>query len=1059
MKRFKAGDRAGVDLHTEEWHLSRNRFRAGGIAVLTVAAMAALGAAAPTAALAEEADVPWLDTGRTTAERTELLLDASSLHQKYRWLNEQAANAPQQTEFGDVTYPAQVPGTPTVVYTDGPDGVRSTPGVTAFPAPIALAASWDLGLNEAKSAALAAEAFDKGKNGVLGPGLAAGRTPLSGRTPEYLGEDPLLTGQLAASAINALQSVDGKPIMADIKHYIANEQELDRQTSSSNIDERTLRQVYDLPVEIAVAESDPASVMCSYNQINGVYGCENPILDTNLKGLMGFAGYVVSDFGAVHSTAAALNAGLDQELNAPKHFTPDLLDEALAAGDITEQRIDEAAGRVVSAYIEHGLFDTPLPETPVEDASTPEHKSIALDAAQQGSVLLKNDGLLPLNVDAGAEIAVIGATASSTPTDDVSARTVCSMQGFGGNTFECEDLVSPEDAIRERADEIGATVTFDAGTDPAAAAHLASSADVAIVFGYQKMGEFSDLTDLSLQGGGDALIDAVASANPHTVAVLNTGSAVEMPWIDQTAAVLEAWYPGEQMGPALVSLLWGEANPSGKLPMTFPVSLADTPTAGSDAQYPGVFADGSTERTDDEEIRQVDYAEGLEIGYKWYDERGIDPLFAFGHGLSYTEFAYSDLQVDTASDDDHSAATVSFTVENTGDVRGAEIPQVYLTLPEAADEPGKRLVGFDRIELEPGASERVELVVDSAASNRPFSVWDVDGDEWRMTEGDYTVAVGASSRAIELEEGFTFDADVEPPVVTVAATPESPDGNDDWYVSQVAVEVTATDDVDSHPTLEVNVDDAGWAPYEEPVVLDADGAHSLEARATDAGGNVSESAAWSGKIDRTAPEATAAVEGADIVLSATDEASGVAQLEWAAIAAEGETPEAWNSYEEPIEVEPGDRIAYRASDVAGNMSDVSEHHEEAVAAPRLRVEPGDAAPGDAVEVTGEHIPAGDYTVVLRSEPIEVAAVSATEAGTIAASFRVPAETEPGAHTVELISADDEVIASADLQVTASSALSPTGGSGTAAGLTLAAMVLIALGAGFMAVRRKRAVDA
>ncbi|MGO1257246.1 glycoside hydrolase family 3 C-terminal domain-containing protein, partial [Microbacterium gubbeenense] len=306
--------------------------------------------------------------------------------------------------------------------------------------------------------------------------------------------------------------------MADIKHYVGNEQELDRQTSSSNIDERTLRQAYDRPVEIAVAESDPASVMCSYNQINGVYGCENPILNTNLKGLMGFAGYVVSDFGAVHSTAAALNSGLDQELNAPKHFTPELLDKALAAGDITEQRVDEAAGRVISAYIEHGLFDTPLPETPVEDASTTEHTSIALEAAQQGSVLLKNDGLLPLDIDAGAEIAIIGATASSTPTEGVSASTICSMAWNDGNTLECEDLVSPEDAIRERAAEIGATVTFDAGTDPASAADVAASADIAIVFGYQKMGEFSDVADLSLQGGGDALIDAVSSANPRTAA-------------------------------------------------------------------------------------------------------------------------------------------------------------------------------------------------------------------------------------------------------------------------------------------------------------------------------------------------------------------------------------------------------------------------------------------------------------------------------------------------------------------------------------------------------------
>ncbi|WP_411720234.1 glycoside hydrolase family 3 protein [Mycetocola sp.] len=557
-----------------------------------------------------------MDAASSPEKRAQALLAASTQHQKYRWLVEQPANSPQQTAFSGVTYPVQVDCTPTVVYTDGPDGVRFTAGVTAFPAPIAVASTWNEGLAEAKGVAQGAEAFDKGKNGVLGPGLASGRTPLSGRTPEYFGEDSLLTGLLTAATVNGLENGNpDKPVISNLKHYVANEQELDRQTSSSNMDERTLREVYELPFEIALNRSEPESVMCSYNQINGVYGCENPLLNTNLKGDLGFGGYVVSDFGAVHSTAASLMNGLDQELNRPRFFTPALLDAALAAGTITQARIDEAATRVIASYIRGGLFDTPLPTTPVADASTVEHKAIARQLAEQGTVLLKNDGVLPIAPEAGQTIALFGPTASSTPTNGVSAASVCSMAWRFNNagTMNCEDLVSPETAIRERAAAAGATVTFNPGTDLASVTTQAASADVAIVFGYQRMGEFSDLPDLKLQGGGDALVAAVAAANPSTVVVLNTGSAVEMPWIDEVSGVFEAWYAGEQAGPALAGLLFGDVSPSGKLPMTFPASLADVPTK-TPAQYPGVFSNGSTTRpAGSTEIRQVGFTEGLQF--------------------------------------------------------------------------------------------------------------------------------------------------------------------------------------------------------------------------------------------------------------------------------------------------------------------------------------------------------------------------------------------------------------------------------------------------------------
>ncbi|MCM6763373.1 glycoside hydrolase family 3 C-terminal domain-containing protein [Rathayibacter sp. ZW T2_19] len=736
----------------------RGRWAVIAATALALTAPALGGATLAPAAAADCSTVAWMDTAKTPEQRADALLAASSQHQKYRWLVEQPANSPQQTDFQGVLYPAQLPCTPLVTYTDGPDGVRFTEGVTAFPAPISVASTWNTALAEQKGAAQGAEAFDKGKNAVLGPGLASGRTPLSGRTPEYFGEDPLLTGLLTAATVNGLEEGNpDKPVMSDLKHYVANEQELDRQTSSSNIDERTLKQVYELPFEIALSKSSPESVMCSYNRINGVYACENPLLNTNLKGDLGFDGYVVSDFGAVHSTAASLVNGLDQELNRPKFYTPVLLDAALAAGEISQKNIDDAARRVISSYVRAGLFDNPVPTTPVADASTAEHKAIARELAEQGTVLLKNDGALPLAVAPGATIAVIGATASSTVTDGVSAASVCSMAWRFNNagTLNCEDLVSPETAIRERAAASGASVVFNPGTDPVSAAADAAAADVAIVFGYQRMGEFSDLPDLRLAGGGDALIETVAAANDSTIVVLNTGSAVEMPWIDNVSGVFEAWYGGEQVGPALAGLLFGDVNPSGKLPMTFPESLADTPTSTSPERYPGVFADGSTVRPEgSQEVRQVEFSEGLAVGYKWYESQGIDPLFAFGHGLSYTSFDYAKAKVRPTITFDKKAKhgiedigiDISFRVTNTGDRAGTEVAQAYLTLPAATGEPAQRLVGWERVALEPGQSKTVtvSLSAKDVADLRLLQYWDVTSDSWVASRGTYTVAVGGS---------------------------------------------------------------------------------------------------------------------------------------------------------------------------------------------------------------------------------------------------------------------------------------------------------------------------
>jgi len=475
-----------------------------------------------------------------------------------------------------------------------------------------------------------------------------------------------------------------------------------------------------------------------------------------LKGDTGFQGFVISDFGSVHSTGASLNAGLDQELNRPRFFTPGNIGAALDNGSVTMAQIDGAAFRVVRAYIANGLFDHPLPAVPSTTSSTPEHKALATQIASEGSVLLKNDSsVLPLTASTKT-IAIIGPTASNTPTNGVSAATVCGQGApnapFGGGNA-CTNPVAPLDAITAGAAQVGATVTYDNGTDLTSAAATAAAADVAIVFGYSKMGEFVDRTTLDLDNNGDALIAAVAAANPKTVAILETGTATPMPWLTSVKSVFEAWYPGDQQGTAIARLLYGDDNFVGRLPMTFPKSLADTPTS-TPQQYPGVFANGSTTRpTGSTEIRQVSYSEGLLVGYKWYSAKNIAPLFPFGYGLSYTGFAYNNIKV-TAKTNGKKPVDVSFLVTNTGPKLGTETAQVYLTLPAATGEP-KRLVGYAKATPRVGRADRVTVTIDPNAPDLPLSYYDTASHAWAIAPGTYTVEVGTSAANTTLTGTFT----------------------------------------------------------------------------------------------------------------------------------------------------------------------------------------------------------------------------------------------------------------------------------------------------------------
>ncbi|MBR7831762.1 glycoside hydrolase family 3 C-terminal domain-containing protein [Actinospica durhamensis] len=697
------------------------------------------------------AGCPWMDTHLDASTRANLLLAASSLDQKLRWLDEKAANSPDQTSFTSfsgttTTYPAQVPCTPTVVYADSADFVRNAgTDVTVYPSQVDLAATWSSQLAYAKGKAEANDAFESGHNVILGPDLENGRTVLDGRTPEDLGEDSLLGGTQAAAQINGLQNGNAdEPVMAVLKHYVANEQEANRNNMSANMTTRTLEEVYNQPFNIALSQSSPGGIMCSYNQINGAYACENPILDSVLKGQDGFQGYVTSDFFAVHSTAPSLNAGLDQELNNPIYYTPANIQAALDAGQVTMSQINEAAFRVVRSYIASGLFDHPMSSTLPTTTQTAYSESVAEQVAQNGSVLLKNSGqALPLGKSSGT-IAVIGQTASATPTGGVSAQTVCTQLAPDGmdNATDCPDVVAPLDSITSRAAQDGLSVTYDNGSDIASAVAAAKSAKTAVVFAYAEEGEGADRTSLSLDGNGDALIEAVAAANPNTVVILETGSAVAMPWLGQVKGVVEAWYPGEQQGTALAKLLFGDADFTGRLPITFPASLADTPT-DTTAQYPGI--------EDANGIYQVSYSEGLEVGYKWYEAQGIKPLFPFGYGLSYTDYSYSGMKV-TGGGNGKSDIKVSFTVRNDGTKTGTVTPQLYVTQPSAADEPGHALVGYQQITLKPGQSQKVTITVDPNGAAHPISYYDTSTNSWVTAPGTYTFQVGSDSQTAKLSQ-------------------------------------------------------------------------------------------------------------------------------------------------------------------------------------------------------------------------------------------------------------------------------------------------------------------
>jgi beta-glucosidase len=632
-------------------------------------------------------------------------------------------------------------GVPALVMSDASLGVTNPgyrPGdtATALPAGLALAAGFNPSLARASGAAIAREARSRGFNVLLAPGINLARDPRNGRNFEYLSEDPLLSATMAAESINGIQQ---EKVISTIKHFSLNCNETNRLWLDAVIDPVAHRESDLLAFEIAIERSQPGAVMTAYNKVNGdPAGGNDALINDVLKVAWGYRGWVMSDWGATPSWEFALK-GLDQESGAQidallwqaEAFT-DRLRAAYADGSLSKERLSDMVRRILRSIFTIGIDQWEALPEPDLDA----HNAIALQIARQGIVLLKNAGVLPLAP--AAHIAVIGGCAQLGVLTGCGSSAVVPPGGYAdviplGEAGPLAGLRSlyllPSSPLTELRKQLPqARIEFDPGISPAEAAQAARRADIAIVCAIRVEGEGFDSADLSLPWGQDAVIAAVAATNPKTVVVLETGNPVVMPWRDSVSAILQAWYPGQAGGQAIAEVLAGTVNPSGRLPITFPADLSHTPRP----RLPGLGAPGGTPIT-------IDYTEGAEVGYRWFAGRGHTPMFAFGHGLSYTSFQHRDLEVSGAD-----TVTASFTVVNTGNHAGADVPQLYLTA--AAGEQRLRLLGFERVELEPGQSQRVAIEADP----RLLARYDGSAGSWRIEQGAYSVAVGASATALEL---------------------------------------------------------------------------------------------------------------------------------------------------------------------------------------------------------------------------------------------------------------------------------------------------------------------
>lgn len=730
--------------------------RVFGVAMLGLMAVAA-GAQTPP---------PWMNTALSPDARADLV-QAQMTREEEFILVDGYLGLPYQPAFHAPITPelkAQMPlsagyvpgiprlGIPALTESDASLGVANggnmRPGdtATALPSSILTAASWNPEIAFAGGAMIAREARAKGYNVLLAGGINLAREPRNGRTFEYAGEDPWLAGMMVGESIKGIQS---QSIISTIKHFALNDQETARTVMSTNISDADARESDLLAFQLAIERGDPGAVMCSYNRINNVYGCENHyLLSEVLKGDWGYKGFVLSDWGAVHSTVQSALNGLDQESSNGSDridFFGQALKDAVAKGQVPVARMHDMVHRILRTMFAKGLFDRPVVKSAID---TDADLTIAQAGAEEGIVLLKNEkALLPLSSSKRQKIAVIGAHADlGVPSGGGSSQVLGighskaleiriggGSRVIGGEAWKLpQDTVvlhasSPLAEIRHIAPK--AKINFAAGDDIAAAVELARKSDVAIVFVHQHMREGVDVIDLSLPGNQDELIAAVAAANPHTVVVLETGGPVTMPWLDKVDGVLEAWYSGNRGGAAIARILFGEVNPSGHLPVTFPITESQLPHPIITGQRPDNRIIGTNGTPT---VYDVIYNEGSKIGYRWFENQKLPPLFPFGYGLSYTSFSYEALKATGGN-----TVAVSFDVRNTGQRAGKAVAQIYVKPPFGPS----RLVGFSKVELAPGEFKHVILNTDP----RLLAMFDGDANVWRVIDGDYTVRLGGSA--------------------------------------------------------------------------------------------------------------------------------------------------------------------------------------------------------------------------------------------------------------------------------------------------------------------------
>lgn len=721
---------------------------AAGLLAGTMVLMSAAGSV-----MAQNATQPWMNSTLSPEERAELVLKQMTLDEKIALLHGNGMEHASQWQMpltylsnGGAGYVVGVKrlGIPPIFMSDAAYGVRASGEngrySTALPSDVAAASSWDTQGACEYGGLIGRELRAQGFNMSLGGGMNLTREPRNGRTFEYAGEDPLLAGTMVG---NLMKCEQAQHVIGDMKHFVLNDQETGRNIVNVIISKRAMQESDLLAFHIGIEIANPGAVMCSYNRINGDYACENSYtLRDVLKKDWGYKGFVVSDWDGTHSTEKASAAGLDQEQPMANYFGPALM-QAAKDGKVPMAEIDEHARRVLYAEFLSGIVDNPIEKGVVDVEGG---LDIARQLEEKSIVLLKNDkAVLPLDAAKIRSIAVIGGHAD---VGMISGGGSAQVDPAGGNAIappgqgatHWQDHIwfrtSPLKALRAKLPN--AKIEFNSGQDLMAAAALAKGADVAIVFAYQWTSEGMDLATLSLPDNQDALIEQVAAANPHTVVVLETGTAVTMPWIGKVSGVVEAWYAGSNGHRALANVLTGEVNPSGKLAMTFPKSDADLPRPVIPPLSPEDEGQGSGVENGPTHVQSkytVHYDEGAKVGYKWYESEHKQPLFPFGFGLSYTTYAYSNLKTDNAQ------RSVSFAVKNTGKRAGAEVAQVYATLPEAAGEPFKRLVGWQRIELAPGESKTVTV----AADLRVMSIFDEQKNAWSLLPGAYKIFVGPSS--------------------------------------------------------------------------------------------------------------------------------------------------------------------------------------------------------------------------------------------------------------------------------------------------------------------------